>query len=85
MKLLIMQFSPTSCNFIPLRSKYSPQHPVLKHPSLCSSLNVRDQVSHLFFLIWIVGGGIQGPVDTAATNDLLCQPRVIMMMEKLME
>jgi hypothetical protein len=26
-KLLIMQFSPTS-----LRSKYSPQHPVLKHP-----------------------------------------------------
>jgi hypothetical protein len=27
MKLLIMQFSPTSCHFIPLRSKYSPQHP----------------------------------------------------------
>jgi hypothetical protein len=27
-----MQFSPTSCHFIPLRSKYSPQHPVLKHP-----------------------------------------------------
>jgi hypothetical protein len=32
MKLLIMQFSPTSCHFISLRSKYSPQHPVLKHP-----------------------------------------------------
>jgi hypothetical protein len=31
MKLLIMQFSPTSYNF-PLRSKYSPQHPVLKRP-----------------------------------------------------
>jgi hypothetical protein len=29
--LLIMQFSPTSCHFIPLRSKYSTQHPVLKH------------------------------------------------------
>jgi hypothetical protein len=27
-----MQFSPTSYDFIPLRSKYSPQHPVLKHP-----------------------------------------------------
>jgi hypothetical protein len=27
-----MQFSPTSCLFIPLWSKYSPQHPVLKHP-----------------------------------------------------
>jgi hypothetical protein len=31
MKLLIMQFCPTSCHFISLRSKYSPQHPVLKH------------------------------------------------------
>jgi hypothetical protein len=31
MKLLIMQFSPTSCLFIPLWFKYSPQHPVLKH------------------------------------------------------
>jgi hypothetical protein len=36
MNLLIMQFSP-----IPLRSEYSPQHPVLKHLSLCSSLNAR--------------------------------------------
>jgi hypothetical protein len=27
-----MQFSPTSCHLIPLGSKYSPQHPVLKHP-----------------------------------------------------
>jgi hypothetical protein len=43
MKLLNMQFSPASCHFILLRSKYSPQLPVLK---LCSSLNVRDQVSH---------------------------------------
>jgi hypothetical protein len=27
MKLLIMQLSPTSYHFIPLRSKYFPQHP----------------------------------------------------------
>jgi hypothetical protein len=28
-------------------SKYSPQHIILNHPhNLCSSLNVRDQVSH---------------------------------------
>jgi hypothetical protein len=27
-----MEFSPTSCHFISLRSKYSFQHPVLKHP-----------------------------------------------------
>jgi hypothetical protein len=26
-----MHFSPTSCHFISLRSKYSSQHPVLKH------------------------------------------------------
>jgi hypothetical protein len=29
--------------FIPLKSKYSPQHPVLKHPQ--TPLIVRDQVS----------------------------------------
>jgi hypothetical protein len=27
-----MQFYQTSCHFISLRSKYSPRHPVLKHP-----------------------------------------------------
>jgi hypothetical protein len=33
-----------------------------------------------------VEGGVQlGPLGTAATNGLLCQPRVIMMMEKLVE
>jgi hypothetical protein len=32
MKLLIMQSSPASCHFLSLKSKYSPQHPVLKHP-----------------------------------------------------
>jgi hypothetical protein len=32
MKLLIMQSSPVSCYFLPLRSKYAPQHPVLIHP-----------------------------------------------------
>jgi hypothetical protein len=32
MKPLIMQFSPSSYYFLPLRSKNSPQHPVLRHP-----------------------------------------------------
>jgi hypothetical protein len=32
MKLLIMQSSPASRHFLPLRSKYSPQHPFLTHP-----------------------------------------------------
>jgi hypothetical protein len=43
-KLIIMQFSLTSYNFIPLRSKHSPRHPVLKYPH---SLIVRYQASHL--------------------------------------
>jgi hypothetical protein len=30
-ELLIMRFLP-SCYFVPLKSKYSSQHPVLKHP-----------------------------------------------------
>jgi hypothetical protein len=32
MKLLIMQFSPIPRHFVSPRTKYSPQHPVLKHP-----------------------------------------------------
>jgi hypothetical protein len=39
-----------------------------------------------FYLIDTVAGGVQlGPLGTAVTNGLLCQPRVITMMEKLVE
>jgi hypothetical protein len=31
-KLLIIRFYSLSCYLIPLRPKYSPQHPILKHP-----------------------------------------------------
>jgi hypothetical protein len=31
MKILTVQFSSTFYHFSPLRSKYSPQHPILKH------------------------------------------------------
>jgi hypothetical protein len=31
-----MQFPPASRHFISLRSKCSPQHPVLRHPTLMS-------------------------------------------------
>src|SRR5215510_732722 len=27
-----MKFSPLPCHLVPLRPKYSPQHPILKHP-----------------------------------------------------
>jgi hypothetical protein len=32
MKLLIMQYPLVSCQLIPQRPKYLPQHSVLKHP-----------------------------------------------------
>jgi hypothetical protein len=38
--LLIMQFSPATCHFLSLRSKYSPQHPVLKHSHIWLNLSV---------------------------------------------
>jgi hypothetical protein len=34
MKLLIMQSSPHSCYIEPTRTKYPPEHPVPKHPSI---------------------------------------------------
>jgi hypothetical protein len=43
MKLLIMQFSPISRQFISLRTKYSPLYSVLKHSQ---SMFLRDQVPH---------------------------------------
>jgi hypothetical protein len=38
-----------------------------------------------FFLICIVGGGIQVHSTLRPLNGLLCQPRVIMIMEKSVE
>jgi hypothetical protein len=44
MKLLVLEFPSPRCHFF-LRSKYSPQHPVLKHLHSVFFLNVRNQVS----------------------------------------
>jgi hypothetical protein len=53
-----MQFSPTSLHFIAVRSRYSPQHPVLKHPQstltpITHKLNVSGQL-WTFSLFWYV-------------------------------
>jgi len=45
-QLLVMQLPPLSFYLVPLRPKFSPQHPILKHPQPTFSLNVSDQVSH---------------------------------------
>jgi hypothetical protein len=46
MKFLIMQFSLTSYSVTPLRSKYLLCNVLSWTLSLCSSLNISDQVSH---------------------------------------
>jgi hypothetical protein len=43
---VMKHFSPTSYHFIPLWSQYSPQQPLSNTFGLCSSLNLRDQLSH---------------------------------------
>jgi hypothetical protein len=46
-KLLITQFSPSSCHFLPFLGPNIPlSNPFSNSLSLCSSLIVRDQVSH---------------------------------------
>jgi hypothetical protein len=48
MKLLIVQISAVSYYFLPLGYKNSSQHPAHENPgfTVCSSLNVGNQVSH---------------------------------------
>jgi hypothetical protein len=36
-----VQFSPVSRHFISLQNKYSPQHPLLKHPQSRSEIKFR--------------------------------------------
>jgi hypothetical protein len=47
MKLLFMQFSPPSRHSIPLSSKYSPQHPVLKHPQFYVPLLLSEIIDQI--------------------------------------
>ena len=42
----LCSFFPIPCYLVPLRPKYSPQHPVLKYPQPTFLLSVSDQVSH---------------------------------------
>jgi hypothetical protein len=53
MKLLIMQSSPFSHPFLPLRSKYSSQHPVFKQPQSMLCLCVRGKELYIYIYIYI--------------------------------
>lgn len=44
---LFIQFSPTTCQFIPVGSKYSSNILFSNTFNLCSPLNITDKVSHL--------------------------------------
>jgi hypothetical protein len=40
-----VQLSPFPCYFVSRRSKYSPQHPVLKHPQSVCALPLMSQTN----------------------------------------
>jgi hypothetical protein len=67
-KVLIMQFSSLPCYLVPLRSKYSPQHPILRHPQPTSSLPTRNKFLPIFFgsLSWF-----------CSSATIVTQPRVV--------
>ena len=61
-----MYFSPLSCYIVPLRPKYSPQHPILKHlqptslpqcerPSFAPIHNNRQNYSSVYLDLYIFG------------------------------
>jgi len=52
MKLLIMQVSPASHYFSPLRSKSFPQHPILKFPQFMFFPTIINHVSHPYRTHW---------------------------------
>jgi len=62
-KLLIMQSSSTPHHFLPQRSKYSPQHPVLKHPQrmliliseILECTRGKEHHQHTFWLLTVTG------------------------------
>jgi len=53
-KLLIMQFTPLPCYLVPLRPKYSPQHPILKNPQPTFLLQYERRKKLTVLLIYIV-------------------------------
>ena len=50
-----MQFSPLPYHLVPLRPKYSPQHPVLKHPQPTFPLHTFSLQFPNRIFIWYVG------------------------------
>jgi hypothetical protein len=66
-ELLIMQFFLHPCHFIPLRSKYSPQHPFLKHTKswVIYEITKSSQANYINFSVY-------PPVTTTFTHYSYC-------------
>jgi hypothetical protein len=55
-----MQYPPASCHFLHLRSKYSPQHPVLNHPQSmffpqCENITAEVIIQMSYFMGSVLG------------------------------
>jgi hypothetical protein len=71
-----VQFSPTSCHIISLRSKYSPQHPVLKHPQSMPLFTYYIIIRR--YVVSILRAPLSNPEENSLTarNGMQAQPLV---------
>jgi hypothetical protein len=84
MNLLIMSFSPSTCYFLSITSKYFQQHFVLKHPLLYNdtstnqritalSIFITNNTSNMGFKGMTSSSNISDEISLAAINDSVCQ------------
>jgi hypothetical protein len=71
MQLLIMQFSSTTCHFIPLRFKYSPYHHVFKYPQ--SNCTYPELLNHID--VGLPGSTVEGEAVRSSNWYLLTSPQ----------
>jgi hypothetical protein len=71
MKLLVMQFSPTSCHFIPFRCEYSPMHPVVLSCLFNDAVSI--EIGWWMKAEQLVESELPGEIGVHGENWLQCQ------------
>jgi hypothetical protein len=66
-----MKFSPLPCYLIPLRPKYSPQHPILKHTILNTLINTDRKYQASFHYSVLIFVSYTVPCSKPRTLELL--------------